>query len=502
MKKIIFSLDLGRDTLKMCYAYKDGGKAVSGILQLLDDSDYMPAVALYDLNNDKWFFGADALINAEDSQRPIVRIKDLIDKSVDENYYNGYDFENTDYAYKFKSVTLSVKQVLENCMSYVLVDLVGKALAKLEFTEEEISNRVMFSFNAEMSDGSKIVLKRLIQSLGFKVRAITEPTAAAAACVYDGVKIGREVMVVDLGVLSSSLAVFNPSKGLKDSLGMIATETINYGGKDFDNIIFDYVVSQSGKEEEITNYQKFKITEQIRSAKESLCAGEAEVILEYQSDSVVYVNVTIEQFIESSKEIMSNITNSILAMLEGNAGVRQVVLTGGTSKNPYLVDFITEAVVEKHPKIQVAKLTDGIFGVAMGTAIISTGVMKFRSIATKGYGFACYNSYGQRGMQIVINKNDRLPIAITRKVSTKDKDQDSIIVNVFSSTKKTERNEFITPLGVTEHSLQKTQVQFPEKVKKGTTILVTIFIDEDGIGGVKIVGPKGKGMYKKSFDAN
>ncbi len=503
MKKILYSLDLGNDSLKMCYSYEHKGKAVVGNLQLLDDRDTVPAVALYDLDNDSWNYGAEALALAENSQRPIVRIKELMEGAGSADFYNGYDFENTDFAYKFRSVSLTVKQVLNGFFDYVLVDLLAKAIAKLDIDDSEQANQIIFTFPSKVSDDCKIVMKSIIQSLGFNPRAIAEPTAAAAYCMNDGVKLGKHVLVVDIGVKESSIAIFNPNSSTVDSLNMLKIDSINQGSKDFDNALFEHVVSQSGKVEEITNYQKFKLLEQIRAAKESLSSGEQEVMLEYQSDSVVYVNVSKEQFNDICNPIMVDIANSVLNLINENPDINQVILSGGSSKNPHLIDVVSELVNKKFPSVNLYNISKGIFGVAHGAGIIATGVSSFQSIATKGYGFACTKGSNKKapfGLQIVINKNDKLPISVTKKVALKEKNQKSVEINVMSTDMETKANAFITPIGETENSLQCGVMEFDTKVRKGALIKVRVFIDEDGIGGVEVVGPKKKGTYKTSFE--
>lgn len=499
MKKVVFSFDLGSDTLKMGYAYEEGKGAVADVLPLTDASSALPAVALYEEATDTWYYGVEAVSKAVDSQRPIVKIKDLLQKAENETFLNGFDFENTTVGYTFKSKTLSVKNVLQAFFKLAIVDLKDKAVSKLQIEDAEFTNKIMFTFPNTASDASKNIVKELIESLNYKIRALAEPVAAASCCLHEGIKLGNEVMVVDLGVLTSSVAIFKPNASTDDVLNLKKVSNINYGGHHFDEVLYQYVVEQSGKKEEITNYQKYLLRDNIRKAKEDLCNGEEEVVIEYQSDSLVYVNVTRDTFIQETKSIMVDIAKRIVAIIEENSSIDQIILTGGTSNNKFLVQTIQKAIDAKAPNVKIDLLKNGLFAVAIGAAVSATGTQNFKSIVTKSYGFACYNGFGKYGMQIVVKKNDRLPIAVTKKVAVRKNNQSSVVIDVLSTDREAKSNGFLTPLTENEISLKKGVMDFGMGVPRGTAIEVTVYIDQNGIGGVKVVGPYGEGTFKTGF---
>lgn len=497
--KVVFSFDLGSDTLKMGYAYESGKEAQAGILPLAESSAALPAVALYEEATDKWSYGTEAVNKAVDSQRPIVKIKDLVQKSDNETFLNGYDFENTTVGYTFKSKTMTVKDVLQAFFKYAIVDLKDAAIALLKIKDAEYTNKIMFTFPNTASDASKNVVKDLIESLNHKIRALAEPVAAASCCLHEGIKLREEVMVVDLGVFTSSVAIFKPNASTDDVLNLKKVSNINYGGQHFDDVLYEYVVAQSGKKEEITNYQKYLLRDNIRKAKENLCNGDDEVVIEYQSDSLVYVNVTRDKFIQETKPIMVEIAKRIVGIIDENRGIDQIILTGGTSNNKFLVQTIQKAIDAKAPNVKIDLLKNGLFSVAIGAAVSATGTQNFQSIATKSYGFACYNGFGKYGMQIVITKNDRLPIAVTKKVAVRKSNQSSVVIDVLCTDRESKSHGFLTPITENEISLKKGVMDFGMGVPRGTAIEVTVFIDQNGIGGVKVVGPYGEGTFKTGF---
>jgi len=72
-------LDLGSDTMKIAYAYTADGAERSGKISCGDTSlTAIPAVAYFDAENDKWYFGEQVDKAAEESFITVVKIKRLL----------------------------------------------------------------------------------------------------------------------------------------------------------------------------------------------------------------------------------------------------------------------------------------------------------------------------------------------------------------------------------------------------------------------------------------
>ena len=69
-------LDLGSDTMKIAYAYTADGAERSGKISCGDTSlTAIPAVAYFDAENDKWYFGEQVDKAAEESFINVVKKK-------------------------------------------------------------------------------------------------------------------------------------------------------------------------------------------------------------------------------------------------------------------------------------------------------------------------------------------------------------------------------------------------------------------------------------------
>ncbi len=78
-KSVYIAIDLGSDTLKVVYAYKDGGAERVGKIVSSDfDITAIPAVAKYDEDDGKWLYASDVNRDKKESYVTVVKIKDLL----------------------------------------------------------------------------------------------------------------------------------------------------------------------------------------------------------------------------------------------------------------------------------------------------------------------------------------------------------------------------------------------------------------------------------------
>lgn len=107
--------DLGNDTMKIVYAYKDGSDLHFGKFNSTAiNQSAIPANAYYDEDNDKWYFGNDIDLVNNESFITVVKIKQLllllqmldksekeIEKQNNDFYFSGNDFPKFYFPYHF-----------------------------------------------------------------------------------------------------------------------------------------------------------------------------------------------------------------------------------------------------------------------------------------------------------------------------------------------------------------------------------------------------------------
>lgn len=498
--KIYFGLDLGTDSVKMTYSYLDKeGHSVSNRLYLDDEISY-PAVAFYDENNDIWKFGRVALNGACDSQKPIVKIKEMLLLCDNNDIFNGKEYVNKSCGYCFNAKTWSVKMLCQNFIDYILNDLKNKALKKVNIPDGKFSDEIMVAFPCTATDNYKITLKSMVENAGYSARMIAEPIAAAVCLIDEGTEVGYKNIVIDVGEEKTTMIVFSPYASDGESVNFEKVESLNYGGKDFDKLIYNYAVNCSDSEEEITNYQKFALMESAKRAKEYLCDGDEVVFIEYQSDSVKYIKLTENEFFKMTESLCYDIAGMICDYINLTGRIDHIIFLGGTGKNKFLIRAVKNKLKLFNNDISLSVPKDGAYGIAKGACIHALGIHKFKSITTKSYGFQCYNAdRSALGISILINKNAKLPVTSHKKYETLKSNQKYVDIMIRSSDRSGGEEQFIRTL-VDSNVLSSGKMILPNYTKSGYEFYVCVTIDSDGIGRVKVGSDDGRCSYKNEFE--
>ncbi|MDE6356706.1 MAG: hypothetical protein K2L67_05625 [Clostridia bacterium] len=397
-------LDLGSDTLKIAYAYGADGAEHSGKISCGDSSlTAIPAVAYFDAENAKWYFGEQVDKAAEESFITVVKIKRLLSLlsgeggaavgAKNKDYYRtGNQFPNF-YFPRRKTATKNFDELVKNEMTFTaegftpqsvceqyfdyVCNVVQGRLARLKKLIGADRCGVLYSVVYPSHSGAEFTaeLERLVErSFGKAPERSLSMTKALSVFAIDCGKIKRgesalifnmgeeEISVVKANVLANGLSV-DGVDGHNLPLGL--------GGNDIDDAVADYLEEglytretmgspSSGQQGHIVEYglqsKQYLFVKDIKTAKillgmckEGFFASGVPVCV--SRDLYIQKKLTKEQFLactgisENSgvaKKILYYITDEIRRPL--NFNVKKVFLSGGLVETHGLVDYLRREI--------------------------------------------------------------------------------------------------------------------------------------------------------------
>ncbi len=279
-------------------------------------------------------------------------------------------------------------------------------LAGKEYTPEEISTEILkkirkdaeqalddgveyavITVPAYFNDKQKHATRTAAVLAGLKVRRLLpEPTAAAISFGVDAVKgdDAETVLVFDFGGGTFDLSVLTVSGGQFIEHGKGGNMWL--GGVDIDNLIADYVLSETAREYRIDNIKEFiesqkEITrnrflgelkagsEQAKirlSTDEKTCIEIPGVLKDSDGDSIdVEVELTRERFdeiIAPTVEVIIKLTREMLESIDFTPDlISRVLMVGGSSQIPSVAEalkreFVAQKVlVHERPMLAIAE---------------------------------------------------------------------------------------------------------------------------------------------------
>jgi molecular chaperone DnaK (HSP70) len=232
-------------------------------------------------------------------------------------------------------------------------------LAKIKKDAEEHHfhdpvTRAVFTYPAVFTEVEKDKLREAAEAAGFReVELLEEPVAAALAYAEAGIKVGRYVLVYDLGGGTFDLALL--AREEEDDTFRVALEPRGerIGGEDFDRAIYDYFDAEARKKTEqplCPDGLDLHLLRQCRRLKESLSASEQPAPLTWYWPGKGQLTLSLnrrrfEALVEKHVVRTLRLTQAIRqdAAREGYE-LESVILIGGASRTPCIITSLQEAL--------------------------------------------------------------------------------------------------------------------------------------------------------------
>lgn len=397
------ALDLGSDTIKIAYAYKDGKQHTGKIVDDPFGMTAIPSVAYYDVEEKKWLFGSEVNCVGDKPFITVVKICDLLHllhpakkPSVDRNNGNHYftkklfpkfyfpqrdvltdDIASAAMLGRTFEADITPSDVCERFFLYVYKVTVDRI--KLLFKKSaELPQIIPCLVYPAFSNGGYVKeLKRLITQ-AFGVEPQTVMSMAKALCAYakysGRMKKDDRSIIFNIGEERTSLVkVTFAGSGISVDGADGHSEPMAIGGKDIDDAVARYIEGQmsgretmgrpsSGKQGHIAESalvaKQYLFVKDIKSAKVVLGMPIYEsrafihgVPISASRDLFIQRSVTREQFVNCigisdgtgvAKRFVDYIKHEL--ELPINTDVKKIFITGGPVETYGLMDYIRRSL--------------------------------------------------------------------------------------------------------------------------------------------------------------
>lgn len=339
----------------------------SGLAETIVDAhglDILPSVVSYQSND--ILVGNDAKAFAvSDPENTIVSAKRLIGRSKTDinNKYASlpYSFAGDENHPSIVTRTGDVNPV--QVSAEILKTLVKRAEASLG---GELTG-VVITVPAYFDDAQRHSTKDAAKLAGVNVlRLLNEPTAAAVAYGLDSGQEGV-VAVYDLGGGTFDISILRLNKGVFEVLATGGDSAL--GGDDFDGILVEHLIAQSGLVRPLTTSMERQLTQQACLAKEQLSNTESvDVSLALADNKTWTGKVTRSDFEQLIAPLVKKTLRACRRAVKDAElvieDVIEVVMVGGSTRVP-LVRIEVENFFKRQPLTSI----DPDKVVALGAAI-------------------------------------------------------------------------------------------------------------------------------------
>jgi uncharacterized RDD family membrane protein YckC len=213
--------------------------------------------------------------------------------------------------------------------------------------------RAVITCPAVFDEVEKDKLREAARQAGFvDVALLDEPVAAADAYTRNGIKVGRHVLVYDLGGGTFDLAWLAREEGEDEFRLAMEPRGKRIGGEDFDRAIYDHFEAEVCKESEqpiCSDELDVDLLHRCRKLKESLSASEQSAPVAWPGHgkrlTLRLSRACFESLVENHVELTVRLTRSIQEDAEA-AGypLESVILIGGASRTPCIIRRLHETL--------------------------------------------------------------------------------------------------------------------------------------------------------------
>ncbi|TCS81102.1 molecular chaperone DnaK [Muricomes intestini] len=287
-------------------------------------------------------------------------------------------------------------------------------------------------------------------------RIINEPTAAALCYGIEHIAEESRILVYDFGGGTFDVTVLEMFDGVLEVKASSGNNEL--GGKEFDQRLIDYLLYEAREKYQVDLskdiYAMVKLREAAIKCKIALSSqkeykitlpmiavsGETPVTLEETITAGMFEEMTADLVELTRKPIETALSDSGYT----ESDIDLILLTGGTTRIPYIGRYVEELLGRKPEK-----LIDPDLAVAMGAAVQAAALsgeldpqkdIMITDVAPYALGIRVMTDmYGipfDNYMDILIPRNTTIPVTKTKRYSTAADNQREAIVEVYQGEKE------------------------------------------------------------------
>lgn len=368
--------------------------------------------------------------------------------------HNEVQSEEKIVPYKVVGSSSDYVKIEVNGTNFTPPEISAKILMKLKDAAENYLghrvNKAVITVPAYFNDAQRQATKDAGQIAGLEVsRIINEPTAAALAYGLEKKK-DEKIAVFDLGGGTFDVSILEVEEG---SVEVLSTNgDTHLGGDDFDEVLIDYVADEFEKEQGLDLRKHPMSLQRLREAcekakKELSTLQSTEINLPFIHEAKhLQLTISRSQFERLIDPLVERCRKPVeQAMKDAKltpADIDEVVLVGGSTRVPLVVDLVKKLFNGKEPHKGVNPDEVVSIGAAIQGGIIAGDVKDVVLLDVTPLSLGIETEGGV--MTTLVERNTTIPVTKSEVFSTASDNQSAVTVSVYQGERPMARdNRFL-----------------------------------------------------------